>query len=94
MAKKVEQVTTVEVTEPSKAKDLYVSVTTFKGDTGKPEFTRVVNLYHFGTRQWLQNHQWWAIHNGYSVNVAIATPDEVATYLDTAKANLAAKFAK
>jgi hypothetical protein len=55
---------------------------------------RIVDMYHFGTRNWLQNHQWWAMHNSHCVETTVATPDQVAEYLARAKEALVEKFAK
>lgn len=74
-----------------KANNLFISVKTF-GPDGKTVGERVVDLYHFGTRNWLQNHHWWAMHNGNCVEVNKATDAEVSAYLDESKKALAAKF--
>lgn len=29
--------------------------------------TRTVDMYHYGTRDWLSNHAWWAMHNGHTL---------------------------
>lgn len=29
--------------------------------------TRTVDMYHYGTRDWLYGHMWWAMHNGHTV---------------------------
>src|ERR1700761_9605846 len=39
--------------------NLFISVKTFDAE-GKTVGERVVDMYHFGTRNWLQNHHWWA----------------------------------
>lgn len=70
---------------------LYVSVKTFNPE-GRTVGERIVDLYHFGTRNWLQNHHWWAMHNGHCVEVTVATDAEVAAYVESQKASLAAKF--
>lgn len=74
--------------------NLYISVKTFENVEGRCIGERIVDLYHFGTRSWLQNHQWWAMHNGHSVEVNVATPDEIDAYLASGKAALAEKFNK
>ena len=54
--------------------------------------TRVVDMYHFGTRNWLQNHQWWAMHNGHTVQTRNATAHEIEDYLESQRQALADKF--
>jgi len=80
-----------EVAQSSQNRNLFVSVNTFDVD-GKPVGTRVVDMYHYGTRNWLQNHLWWAMHNGHSVEQAPASDDEVDNYLASQKEALATKF--
>ena len=90
------------ITTPIKAKteqapansgpsNLFISVKTFDAE-GKTVGERIVDMYHFGTRNWLQNHHWWAMHNGHCVETNVATPDEVTGYLAASKEALAAKF--
>ena len=45
---------------------LYVRVDTFN-QAGQQIGSRVVDMYHFGTKDWLITHSWWAMHNGHSV---------------------------
>lgn len=71
--------------------NLFISVKTFDVE-GKTVGERIVDMYHFGTRNWLQNHHWWAMHNGHCVETNVATSDEVTTYLAASKEALAAKF--
>lgn len=86
------QVNTQAVAQPAANRNLYVSVNTFDGDKGAQIGTRVVDMYHYGTRNWLANHLWWATHNGHKVEVNDASDDEVNAYLDNAKHALADKF--
>ena len=74
--------------------NLFISVKTFENVEGRSIGDRIVDMYHFGTRSWLQNHVWWAMHNGHSVEQNLATPDEIDTYLAAGKAALAEKFNK
>lgn len=74
-------------------KNLYVKVETFNVE-GREVGTRIVDMYHFGTRNWLQNHHWWAMHNGHTVETRVATDDEVSAYLAAQKQLLADKFNK
>jgi hypothetical protein len=82
---------TAGVTSPQDQNNLFISVKTF--DTqGKTVGERIVDMYHFGTRNWLQQHTWWAMHNGHDVETKLATPDEVKSYLAMATQALANKF--
>lgn len=71
--------------------NLFISVKTFDSE-GKTIGERIVDMYHFGTRNWLQNHHWWAMHNGHCVETNIADDAEIANYLKNATAALAEKF--
>lgn len=53
---------------------------------------RIVDMYHMGTKNWLQNHMWWAMHNGHLVESEVASEDDVKSYIDDNRAKLAAKF--
>ena len=75
------------------AKHLHIVVSTFD-PTGKPAGERIVDLYHPGTRTWLQNHQWWAMHHNHSVETSVATQKEVDQYLAYKSKALAEKFNK
>lgn len=88
MAKQVETSTPAKA---EKASNLYFVVETFDRD-GKQIGHRVVDMYHFGTREWLSNHNWWAMHQGHEVNTRNASVDEINEYLDKAKQALAEKF--
>lgn len=46
--------------------NLFVIVDTID-DKGTTIGTRTVDMYHFGTRDWLSNHAWWAMHNGHTI---------------------------
>ncbi len=70
---------------------LFVSVNTFDAD-GRTIGERIVDMYHYGTRNWLQNHHWWAMHNGHCVEVTVATPEAVSAYVESSKIALANKF--
>lgn len=80
--------TTAPATGPS---NLFISVKTFDVE-GKTVGERIVDMYHFGTRNWLQNHHWWAMHNSHCVETNVASQDEITTYLAASKVALAAKF--
>ncbi|CAN5950615.1 unnamed protein product [Sphagnum jensenii] len=84
MAKQVSQDTTPTVYETNGAKqqrNLFVLVETFNYG-GEQIGTRIVDMYHFGTRNWLQNHHWWAMHNGHVVETRTATDEEIGEYVE------------
>lgn len=72
-------------------RNLHVKVETFSAD-GHTIGTRIVDMYHFGTRNWLQNHNWWAMHNNHQVETKVAEPEEVAAYMAAQKQALVDKF--
>lgn len=67
----------------SQTRNLYVTVNTYD-PKNKQIGTRVVDMYHYGTRNWLSNHLWWATHNGHTVETMISNEAEVADYLENA----------
>lgn len=75
----------------NQSNNLYISVKTFDVE-GRTIGERIVDMYHFGTRNWLQNHHWWAMHNGNCVETNIASPEEIESYLASAKVALAERF--
>ena len=72
-------------------RNLFVTVNTY-GQDGKQVGTRVVDMYHYGTRNWLANHTWWAMHNNCTVEQMPANDAEIEEYLENAKNALAGKF--
>ena len=52
----------------------------------------IVDLYHFGTRNWFANHMWWAAHNGHTIETNVANDEEVQAYVEKQKALLAERF--
>lgn len=90
------KVSTEEATAPvlqnSQTQNLYVKVLTFDGQ-GKTIGERIVDMYHYGTRNWLQNHLWWSTHNGHEVEISVANDEDVSAYVAQAAKDLAAKFA-
>ena len=58
--------------KPPVAKSLHVVVTTYDS-AGNEIGTRTVDMYHYGTKTWLINHTWWAMHNGHTVSQQLAT---------------------
>lgn len=76
-------------TQPEK--NLYVRVDTFN-TKGEQIGTRIVDMYHFGTRNWLQSHTWWAMHNSHTVKQDCATDAEVEAYVAEQAKALAERF--
>lgn len=77
--------------QDQRTKNLFVKVDTFNTE-GREIGTRIVDMYHFGTRNWLQNHHWWAMHNGHTVEARTADQDEIGAYVAAQKLALADKF--
>ena len=71
--------------------NLFVSVSTFNAE-GKTIGERIVDMHHFGTRKWLQDHLWWSTHNAHTVEINVANPEQSDAYIASGKAALAAKF--
>lgn len=71
--------------------NLYISVFTFNTE-GKTIGERIVDMHHFGTRKWLQDHLWWSTHNGHATEINVASPEQIDGYLTSGKQALAAKF--
>lgn len=91
--KQVKKAIAVEavVASTSISQNLFISVRTFDVE-GKPVGERIVDMCHYGTRDWLSKHLWWATHHGYCTEVNIATPEESADYVAKGREALAAKF--
>ena len=81
------------MTEQVENKNLYVSVKTFNNVNESIGY-RVVDQYHYGTRNWLLKHLWWAMHNGHIVEVVTSTDEEIAEYLEASAKALAEKYNK
>ncbi len=73
--------------------NVYIKVLTFDKD-GKTVGERIVDMYHIGTAGWLYSkHLWWAMHqDSFTVEIAVAGPQEIEDYLARGKEALAAKF--
>lgn len=72
-------------------KVLYVKITTMDVK-GAVIGERIVDMYHFGTRKWLHDHTWWAMHNDHLVEQQQASVTDVEVYLATQRQKLADKF--
>lgn len=82
----------VAAQQPSNTpQNLYVSVKTFDVD-GKTVGERIVDMCHYGTRNWLSSHIWWATHHDCCTEIDLAKPGEIEAYLAAGKEALAAKF--
>lgn len=97
MAKQVQTTPTTPVAQSmankgERKQNLFFSVKTFDGQSGKEIGDRIVDLYHIGTRDWVSNHVWWAMHNGHEVVQNVATDEEVAYYLRDQEKKLQEKF--
>lgn len=79
------------VAQNSTPQNLFVSVRTFDAQ-GKTIGERIVDMCHYGTRNWLSNHLWWSTHNGHCVEIDLAKPEEITSYLKAGTEALAAKF--
>lgn len=77
--------------EPARTNNLYMTINTVDV-AGKAVGYRLVDLYHFGTRNWLSNHHWWAMHQGHEVIICPASQDEVNSYLAEKAKELQDKF--
>lgn len=91
MSKQVNTAVVATAAPSQQSNNLYVTVKTYNSE-GKAVGERIVDMYHFGTRNWLQNHHWWAMHNGNCVETNVASSEETENYLANAKIALAAKF--
>lgn len=72
-------------------KVLYVKIVTMDMK-GKVIGERIVDMYHYGTRKWLHDHMWWAMHNDHLVEAQQASVTDVDTYLLAQRQKLAEKF--
>lgn len=93
MSKQVNELPATETVSPVVNRQLFLTVNTYDSNNAQVGH-RVVDLYHFGTNKWMSKHFWWAAHQGYSVDTQIASDEEVAAYMESAKQALADKFNK
>lgn len=95
MSKQVQDAVQHSDATAHQSKNLYVTVTTYDAK-GKQVGVRVVDMYHYGTRNWVQNHLWWAVHQkpAHVIEINEATEVEVDEYLATQAKALQEKFAK
>lgn len=56
--------------------------------------SRVCDIYNFMSRKWLTNHQFWAMHQGHTVELHPATPDEVTEYTKKQAQLLSRRYGK
>lgn len=94
MSSKAQAAVKVPAQQPqAQSNHLYVKVTTYNTE-GREVGTRVVDMYHYGTRNWLQGHMWWAMHHSNTVECLIADDGDVADYVKEQELKLLDKFAK
>lgn len=75
-----------------RGKNLFVKVNTFDNKDNSNIGTRIVDMYHFGTSNWMRGHAWWAMHNGHIVEITVATAEEVEAHIAAQRQALADKF--
>jgi len=85
------QVTAAAALESSANQNKYICVYTFEYNTGKTLGERIVDLFHYGTRNWIQQHIWWAMHNGHDVEIKAASPEQIKAYITAGVEALAEK---
>lgn len=91
MTKQVTVASAVQDAKQNGNSNLFISVNTFDAE-GKTVGERIVDMFHYGTRNWLQNHLWWAMHHNHQVECTVCTPEQSAEYVKSASLALAAKF--
>lgn len=72
--------------------NLFISVNTFDGATGKTVGEQILDLFHYGTEKRLRKHYWWAMHNGHTVEQQPATLEQITAYLEMGKQALVDKY--
>lgn len=92
MSKSVKPAPVLVAVPSTSPQNLFISVKTFDGPSGKTVGERIVDMCHYGTRNWLSNHLWWATHNGHCTEIDLAKPEEIEAYLEAGKLALAGKF--
>lgn len=91
MPKQVKNSAAQAETTSNTPQNLFISVKTFDAE-GRTVGERIVDMCHYGTRNWLSNHLWWATHNGHCTEIDLAKPKEIEDYLEAGKLALASKF--
>lgn len=77
----------------SQNKTLFIKVDTYDMK-GQLIGNRIVDIYHFGTKNWMSGHNWWAMHNGHTVEVTPASQLEIDNHMAAQLNALADKFNK
>lgn len=72
-------------------RNVYASVKTFDAE-GKTIGERIVDMHHIGTRDFLAKHLYWSTHKGHCTEINVATPGDIAAYLEKGRQELAAKL--
>lgn len=80
-AQVVEEISvSVNTAEEPKNSSFHVQVLTKVPNKDVVVDSRICDIYNFQSRKWLTNHQFWAMHQGHTVELHPATPDEVQQY--------------
>lgn len=82
----------VEATTPQQHRTLFIVVDTFDKVSNAKIGTRIVDLHHYGTKEWMFKHQWWALQRGHKVEIRTASVEETAEYTLNGAQALADKF--
>jgi hypothetical protein len=58
-------------TEPNLAAPMFIDVLTCTRNPDEPPVqTHRINFHSDAARKWLIKHQWWSLHNGFTVHLA------------------------
>lgn len=74
-----------------KLSELYATICTYDQSGKQIGPHKVVDMYHFGTRDWVGKHLFWATHNNCIVEVQVSTEDEIEDYIASGVQKLAQK---
>lgn len=91
MTKQVQKDAAQRASNNSTSQNLYFGVQSFDKEGHDIGF-RIVDLYHFGTRKWMEKHTWWALHNGHTLEIIPTTPDQVTAHVAKLAAELVEKY--
>lgn len=89
--KQVKAAAQVAAQTTSTPQNLYVFVHTFDAQ-GKTVGERIVDMCHYGTRDWLSKHLWWATHHGYGTEIDMASQAQIDEYIANGVKALAEKL--
>lgn len=77
---------------PQNIKTRYVKVLNYEKGTGKTLGERIVDMFHIGTRNFIQNNLWWATSNGHDTEIVMVGDEEVGAYMAKRRLDLVDKF--